>query len=251
LLNQGRFKTGVADSDTHTKVIVQAGGPRTYVASPAANPGAIVPADLAMRVNEGRAIGSGGLFMTVELVGDAAATASHAIGDPLTVPAAAGALANSIDIHVESPTWAEFDTIDVYINSVPTCVTGITFLGVADRECDVTPTTTITFPVPTPSAGFMGGQRLVHDVSIPLTVTQDSWVIVVARGTDGVSHPLFPVNPQDLQTAGNLTLAGLTDSGSSPPWNLGQSGQLAMAFSNPLFFDVAPLGVCHGGATCP
>ena len=41
----------------------------------------------AQNVNAGRAIGSNGLFMRVESKGDGGATASHALGDPLTVPA--------------------------------------------------------------------------------------------------------------------------------------------------------------------
>jgi len=48
-----------------------------------------------------------------------------------------------------------------------------------------------------------------------------------------------------------MTLAQLTDSGVSPPWNLGENGQLAMAFSNPLFFDRQNDGFCNAGTACP
>jgi len=74
---------------------------------------------------------------------------------------------------------------------------------------------------------------------------------VVARGTDGVSKPLFPVNPSDIRESTNKTLAALTDNGAAPPWNLGEDGQLSMAFSNPLFFDFEDDGLCHGGTACP
>jgi hypothetical protein len=73
---------------------------------------------------------------------------------------------------------------------------------------------------------------------------------VVARGTDGVSHPLFPMQPQDLSTSGNATLAALTDNGGAIPWNLNEQGALALTYSNPLFFDNGD-SVCHGGTACP
>ncbi|MFQ5477990.1 MAG: hypothetical protein ACE5E4_05190 [Candidatus Binatia bacterium] len=255
LLNQGIFKTGVADSDTHQATVVQAGSPRTFVAYPTDDPGLIDASTLALNVNAGRAVGSGYLFMRVSLSGDGGAVASHALGDPLTVAATGGT--GSVDIHVESPTWAEFDTVEVYMNETPDCQTGFTFHGVADRRCDLNPTTTLhkdaDFTVNTQPGVSGFGSRLVADISVPVVVTEDSWVIVVARGSDGVSKPLFPINPVDLSpdAPGNDTLAGITDGGASPPWNLGELGVLATAFSNPLFFDFENDGFCHGGSTCP
>jgi len=255
LLNQGAFKTGIADSDTHHAAVVPAGSPRTFVASSTDVPGDISPAELALNVNAGRAMGSNGLFMLVNLVGDASATAGHGLADSLTVPATGGS--GSIEVHVEAPTWAEFDTIDVYMNTAPECETGITFMGVADRRCDAIPTATynagVDFTVNTTVGVSGSGQRLEADLSIPVTVSEDTWVIVVARATDGVSRPLFPMVPVDLQHTifVNATLGQLTDSGSSPPWNLGEEGVLATAFSNPLFFDFENDGFCHGGSSCP
>jgi len=54
---------------------------------------------------------------------------------------------------------------------------------------------------------------------------------VLVRGTDGVSHPLFPVLPNSLKTSTNGTLAQLVDG------NLGEDGILALAFTNPLYID--------------
>ncbi|MFN2375141.1 MAG: hypothetical protein ABR538_01305 [Candidatus Binatia bacterium] len=256
LLNQGRFKAGTADSDTHSSISVQAGGPRTFVASSTDAPGSIDPAEIATNVNAMRAIGSNGPFMTVELENGVAATASHALGVERTVAFTAGPNANSINLHIEAPTWAEYDTIDVYMNSTPNCQSEWTFFGVINpSKCaTVTPTMSLTkgvdFSVGT-SAGVSGsGTRQVTDVSIPVTITGDTWVVVVVRGTDGVSAPLFPMQPQDLATAGNGTLAGLTDSGGPLPWNLGEQGALALAYSNPLFFDDGD-NLCHGGTSCP
>jgi hypothetical protein len=70
-------------------------------------------------------------------------------------------------------------------------------------------------------------------VTIPLTgLTEDSWVVVLVRGTPGVSRPLFPVLPYNIDPATNTTLADLVDG------NLGEGGEPALAFSNPLYVDV-------------
>ncbi len=255
LLNQGRFKTGTADSDTHRNIREQAGGPRTFVASPTDDPGSISAATMALNTNAGRAIGSNGLFVRVELEGDGGATASHAIGDPMTAPATLAT--GDINIHVEAPTWAQYDRIEIYTNSSPACVSEFSFLGTVDRACDVTPDVVLNkgvdFTAPT-SAGVSGfGLRQVTDVTETIAVSEDTWVIVVVRGTDGVSRPLFPMNPQDLEhtTFVNTNLNQLTDNGVPPPWNLNDDGALATAFTNPLFFDFENDGLCHGGTTCP
>jgi hypothetical protein len=60
---------------------------------------------------------------------------------------------------------------------------------------------------------------------------------VLVRGTDGVSKPMFPVVPNDLNTSANPTLADLIDG------NLGESGVTTMAFSNPLYIDIGGNGV--------
>jgi hypothetical protein len=70
-------------------------------------------------------------------------------------------------------------------------------------------------------------------------LTDDIWVVVLVKGTDGVSKPLFPVLPNDLQQSSNTTLANLTDG------NLGENGITALAFTNPLFVDV------NGGGWSP
>jgi hypothetical protein len=255
LLNQGRFKTGIGDSDTHRNIREQAGGPRTFVASPTDDPGSIVPTTLAQAVNAGRAIASNGMFVRVELEGDAGATASHALGDSLTVAATGGT--GNVNIRVEAPTWAQYDVIEIYMNSAPDCASGFSFMGSVDRVCDVTPDIVLnkgidfTAGLTTGVSGF--GTRQVTTKSVPVAVTEDTWVIVVVRGTDGVSKPLFPVMPQDLahSTTVNATLAQLTDGGVAPPWNLGEEGAMATAFTNPLFFDFENDGFCHGGAVCP
>ena len=105
-----------------------------------------------------------------------------------------------------------------------------------------------------PSAAYAAAVRR-HDYSAsvtqPITISTDTWVIVIVKGTDGVSSPLFPMNPQDLKETGNASVDALTDSNGPLPWNLGENGVLSVAFSNPLFFDFGGDGICNNGAPCP
>jgi hypothetical protein len=58
----------------------------------------------------------------------------------------------------------------------------------------------------------------------------------MVKGTDDVSCPLFPVVPNDLNEDTNTTLADLKTCAA------GDLGVTALAYSNPLFIDVANLG---------
>ena len=81
--------------------------------------------------------------------------------------------------------------------------------------------------------GVTGGSRREAHLSIPFTnMTADTWFVVVVKGSDGVSRPMFPVHPANLATGGNTTLANLTDG------NLGESGVTALGVTNALYADV-------------
>jgi hypothetical protein len=257
----------VCDSDTHSTTIVQAGGPRNMLASATDDPALLVPADLADSVNAGRNVCTSGPDVRVSIEGDGGAIASHDLADPLLVPATSGNATLHVDI--QSPTWAEYDRIEVYVNNVPSCVSsGVNFLGSQKKVCTPTPNFVLT-PVKS-TVPVNGDFRLESSTTQPLTITQDSWVMVVVRGQDNVSKPLFPMNPQSIlpracsgnpcracgtgippcgifgscggggQT--NLTLAELTDG------NLNQCGVLAMAIANPLFVDFGGDGLYKGVA---
>jgi hypothetical protein len=55
-------------------------------------------------------------------------------------------------------------------------------------------------------------------------------VVALVRGTAGVSRPLFPIVP-GLDASQNPTFENLIDG------NLGEGGDLSLAFTNPLFVD--------------
>ncbi len=253
----------VCNSDTHSTTIVQAGGPRNMLASATDDPALLDPDTLAAAVNAGRNVCTSGPMVRVSIEGDGGAVASHDLADPMIVPATLGSATLHID--VQSPTWAEYDRIEVYFNNTPSCVnTPVNFLGSSKKLCTATPNFVI---VPTKSTVPVNGDFRLESASIQgLTITQDSWVMVVVRGTDNVSKPLFPMNPQSIVskacttdpckscnnnancpffgtcTVLNQTLPQLTDG------NLNQCGVLTMAIANPLFIDYTGDGLYKGVA---
>jgi hypothetical protein len=138
---------------------------------------------------------------------------------------------------VQSPAWADFDTIELYTNTATVPVPAKNFHGGMVPRYTVQPKVVLhagsDFVVGHVTVNQdIGAERLEANIEIPLTVSRDAWVVVLVKGTDGVSHPLWPMNPQDLNQDTNQTLDELIDG------NLGEGGVTALAFTNPLFIDV-------------
>ncbi|MBI3768895.1 MAG: hypothetical protein HY271_10435 [Deltaproteobacteria bacterium] len=267
-------KTATFDSDTHTTTVVQAGGPRNMVADNAPSISAIDPVTVATHINEGRDIGTNGPFVQVSIVGDAGATAAHALGSPLLVPAALGIA--TIHVDIKSPDWAEFDQVQIFVNNTPSCTTTApNFVNSVKQVCppvaDFTLNKGADFVVNTVPVN--GSNRLEASIVKVLTggslPAVDAWVVVVVKGTDGVSKPLFPMAPTSIQQKActldpcrpcnipqdcapfsgvcanaNLTATDLADG------NLGQCGVTSLAIANPLFIDRNGDGV-YNGLTIP
>ena len=239
LINQGIVRTGLAVSDTHQQIIKQAGFPRAMVASPTDDPGAIgaIADTIAANVNAGRAIGTNAPFVRVTTEATSTGeTGGLALGLPTLISTTDGNA--TITVNIQSPLWAEFDTVEYYINHVPTAddfdndpatppFYRVTPTVVQTAGVDFTVSVVDDFPL------ISGAKHLEATTSLKLSgLKVDAWVVVLVRGTDGVSKPIFPVVPNDLDETTNATLAGLTDG------NLGEDGVLATAFTNPLFIDV-------------
>ncbi len=237
LLNQGLITTMITDTDTHAFANLETAGGRSWTASSTDDPASISPAEMAQSVVAGKVVGGQGLYVQTRLV-DAAIPANVAdltlAGDTLlTVSNPVAGL--TLEIDVQAPLWADFDTILVYANAatIPSPT------NPAPQLFGATPTTTLTagggFTINTVNVhpGVPGGSRREAHVSIPFTnMSTDTWFVVVVKGSDGVSRPMFPVHPANLATAGNTTLANLTDG------NLGQSGVTALGVTNALYADV-------------
>jgi hypothetical protein len=236
LLNQGIRRTAVATSDSHEKR-TNSGGSRTLIASAVSAPVDLwAEADtLAARVSEGRVTGTNGPFVEIAL--DAASTgetASLALGAPLLVTTSDGAA--DVTVTVTSPGWAEFDTIELYVGAVPEAYDHDGNPATRDRY-RVSPTLVLTEGVDftreqvAAAPGVPGSESWMATATVPLTgLTADTWVLAIVRGTAGVSRPLFPIVP-GLDASMNPTFEDLVDG------NLGEGGDLTLAFTNPLFVD--------------
>jgi len=241
LMNQGIVRPGVADSDTHNRVLNVSGLPHNMVAMPTDDPGQLsgLADTISANVNAGRSIGTNGPMVRVTATAASTGqTASLALGSPTTIATTNGAVDVTVD--VQSPTWVEFDRIEFYVNSTTTRTTVSKETGngpVSVKRYSITPnfvkTAPADFTVNTEPAPGTSSNRLHATTTLSLTgLTEDAWIVVMVKGTDGVSRPLYPVLPNDLKTVGNTTLAQLTDG------NLNENGITALAFTNPLFIDV-------------
>jgi hypothetical protein len=186
----------------------------------------------------GKAIGTNAPFLLLQADGVFGGLGQHAglrLDEDTTMTADPGSNV-TLTATVSTPAWAPVDTVEFYINNQPELTSG--------------PNTAARYGV-CPNAWVRAGDSgweavevVVNsevtgasrtDITATLTlsgVTEDTWIVAVARGTDGVSEPLFPVLPASLKTSSNATLADLTDG------NLGELGEPAFAFTNPLFIDV-------------
>jgi hypothetical protein len=241
LLNQGLLHTGVADSDTHQKRTTQINA-RSYVASDETDPGQLAgeAENLAASVVAGKVTGTNSAFVTVTATTGLGSAGLGANDSTLVTTNDTNA---TISVSVKSPTWAEFDRIQIFVNNAQQpfdhdadAGTRMRYRVYNNGVCDpgtgcFEKVAGTDFTVTT--VNVTGGQYLSASVNHNLTgLTDDVWVVVLVRGTDGVSNPLFPVIPNSIKKSTNTTLGDLTDG------NLNEDGVLALAFTNPLYIDV-------------
>jgi hypothetical protein len=243
LINQGIVRTGVADSDTHVRKITQSGVPRSMVASPTDAPGSLgaIADTLAGNVNDGRVVGTNAPMVRVTATAASTSqTGGLGLGQPRTIATTDGSV--DVTVEIQSPLWAKFDRVEYYVNTTTTKTitnknSGAGTVGV--RSYSVTPDFVQTAPADFAVSSVVvdpmvpNASRWEATTTLNLTgLTQDVWVVVLVKGTDGNVEPLFPIQPNSLKTATNTTLANLTDG------NLGEDGMTALAFTNPIFVDV-------------
>jgi hypothetical protein len=252
LINQGILRTGVTSSDTHQRVNTQINA-RSYVASAVTDPGLLAAQaeTLATNAVEGRVIGTNGPFVTINTEATCAvnglATGGLAIGESTLICDGEGVVGDvDVNITINSPAWAKYDTVELYVNSATQLWDHDTDAGTPDRYRalpDVVLTAPADFTVTSVNdyPGIPGATHWTSTLTHTLTgLAGDVWIVAVVRGTDGATEPLFPFYPNSLQQSGNTTLANLTDG------NLGENGMVAVAYTNPLYVDVD-----SGGWTAP
>ncbi len=235
-LNQGLRTTFIADTDTHEFRNLNTAGARTWTPASSDAPAAIDPAELTRAVEGGKAIGGQGPYVQTRLIATdgSGAVADFSLNGNTEVRSNNGAV--DLEIHVQAPLWAEYDTIEIYANAtttptlrvdgVPTLFTAIPArvlrLGTDFRREEIVVRSDV-----------LDAARWETRITVPFRdLSEDTWFVVVVKGTDGVSRPMFPVFARDLRPESNRTLADLLDG------NLGELGTMALGATNALYADV-------------
>ena len=112
-------------------------------------------------------------------------------------------------------------------DATPTLVLG-------EGDCDPSTTGDSDFDIDVTSdvGGVAGADRWSASLSVDFgPLAEDTWFVVVVKGTDGACQPMFPMYPDNLSQAGNGDLANLVDG------NLGESGVMALGATNALYFE--------------
>lgn len=244
LLNQGIETTFIADTDSHRFTSLRSAGARTWTAaSPGSDEaGSVDDGEVANMVDAGKATGGQGIFVTTALratdgsgdVADLTRSGTTHVSD------SAGNV--ELDIRIQAPVWAQFDRVEIYANAATTPVdplkpyayTATPTLVLDEGDCNPATTGDGDYDVTVVNAvpAVTGGNRLEANLTVPFPgLTEDTWFVVVVRGTDGQCRPMFPVYASDLASASNTTLANLLDG------NVGESGVMSMGVTNALYYD--------------
>lgn len=239
LINQNLVRIGVANSDTHTRRYT-ATSARTLIPSATHNPADLSTGaeQLAATVLSGKAIGTNAPFLLLQADGSFVGESQRAglrLDQSNTMPVDDGSDI-ILTATVSTPSWAAVDTLEFYINNQPertSAADAAARYGVCPNAKISTGDTGWTEIEVVLNPAIEGASRTEITATLTLeSIDRDTWIVAIARGTDGISEPLFPVLPASLASASNSTLADLTDG------NLNESGVPAFAFTNPLFIDV-------------
>ncbi len=251
LLNLGIQATATSDSDSHREVVDQLGMPRNYIASdidPKDGKGSFDSFDrdaYAKAINEHKIVVSAGPFISVTAKGEDGSTAG--VGGLVTGKKV------TIHIDVKSPSWAWFDTIEIYANTepIPADDDGTsTFKGVAsDPKSFFAPYHVPKFyyepqQIFATSDGSLKNWKdengvITATLDVPMEVEEDTWVVVFVYGNKGsagwksmfpfitksIADPTKMPKPKDGWTFDSLV-------------NDSHMVTSAWGFANPIYIDV-------------
>ncbi|MFH1653022.1 MAG: CehA/McbA family metallohydrolase, partial [Pseudomonadota bacterium] len=252
LLNIGKVVTAVADSDSHRESANPLGLPRNYIALKTDprdgigdNYSDIDLEEYAVSIRNHRVVVSTGPFITVD--------ARNKKGEIVTIGDMIKGNSIELDITVSAPSWAWFDTIDIYANTDPMPVDDKTdepMKGVAANPATFyepyhiprytyQPTKTFSLQSKTLEGWEEKDGKITAHLKYTLTASEDTWVVVMARGSKGTKgyRSLFPIAPDVLvdpkKKPENFDVNDLTSFHQSE-----LVGANAWALSNPIFIDV-------------
>lgn len=252
LLNLGLMPTATGDSDSHHEIHVPLGIPRNFVASP------IDPRDgygigydsideeiYAHNINRRKIVVSAGPYISL--------TATNEEGVQVGVGDILAGQKITFDVKVEAAEWAWFDTIEIYANTEPLPADDTATKALVD-EAATPEQFAAPYHVPRyiyePVQKFrlidetlkdwkMEKGKITAHFQWTVTVSEDTWVVVVVRGTQETEgyRSLFPIVPDVLKE-------GMGEPEEVNPLNLEEFhksdkvGAPAWAFTNPVFIDV-------------
>jgi hypothetical protein len=216
-LNIGKRATATCSSDTHRQIREPVGILRNFVlssADPRDGIGSfeqVDPQELAHNVNQHHVIVSAGPFVTVQASGGGK---TAKVGDTLVL-SGAGAKDVDLTIHVESPDWMDWDTVDVYINTDPTPAKD-DLSGPWDKSAEefvtINPPHLNPKYIYSPDVEFkrggggtdplsqsLGGGVRAATLTKTVHLTEDSWIVVFVKGSDQ-AHTIFPYAPKAVNT---------------------------------------------------
>ena len=248
LLNQGLPTTAISDTDTHEFTNLRSGGARSWSPSSTDAPSGIVDVEIARAVKSGKLVGGQGIYVQTRLLatdgsgGVASLTGLVPSGtQPATIQA--GTLvtvsngAADLEIKIQAPLWAPYDKIEIYRNA-STQVAQTT--GGTPTLFGAIPTTTLSagidFSVATVPVN--GSQRRETTKVVNLAgLAADEWIVVIVKGTQGLSPPMFPVMTDGVSLTQNPNLAALETVTAA------ENGIRALGVTNALYLDVDQNGV--------
>lgn len=255
LLNQGFATTAIADTDTHTYHTLRQGGARSWTPSSTDAPASISDAQIGMAISTGKAVGGQGIFVLARLVADSTGeTTGFELGDQLIGFNGPGAgdlrpgvtTTNAevhLDIDIQAPAWAPYDTIEIYTNSATTVAGSnggvpVLFGAVPDMTLtlgagDFTRTTVDKSPPgPTIPGAFRYETQKRVTFAGGTALTEDTWMVVLVKGTNGVSPPMFPVHASGVDLVANPDVTTLADVTAA------DAGIRALGHTNALYVDM-------------
>lgn len=257
MLSLGLFVTPSGSSDTHTTVGDPVGMPRTYVRVPddsasALSSGAVLDAVLATQTGASQTARD--IVVTNGPMIDVKVGTIAALGSVFAVPANEPIV---LTVKVTSPTWAEFDTLEVFANTTPDPVVAnntalvplkcwttrdIATLNAAD-PCKTAPMVAQAMSVQEVQVnGQIGARRYEATITVTLDAAdivtragatgRDAWLVFRVRG----DRAIFPVLPSGAITP-ETQAALLAGDEAAIRTALTGKGAFAAAFTTPVFVD--------------
>ncbi|MDO8494858.1 MAG: CehA/McbA family metallohydrolase [Deltaproteobacteria bacterium] len=239
LLNLGLAPTATGNSDSHEGAMTPLGFPRNYVAVSPFNEESYVRS-----INNRHVVVSAGPFIAMKAMNEEGKQVG--VGDTINGKKIA------LDILIESPDWAWFDTVEIYMNTEPIPAEDS---GRFPLQGEAATPEEFALPYHVPHYTYepfdvfkvadgslqnfkVADGKISARLKVDLFAKEDSWVVVVVKGTPETEgyRSLFPIVPAVMSDKAeppqNFDANNLDEFHIAP----GVEGA-AWAFTNPIFID--------------